>query len=226
MASGQVADRGSSPVIDVIRKMSGSSDIERVLTATTGTVTRFLRARGDVIAKTISRPESQEILNVVGQLASFLRAQGDALAKTISRPEFQEALRAAARRVGPFLLPGALDEALRAGSIELLKEMRLEVRRLRSAYIELGIDCDTGVQGAEEDRNEVLRQLGQIVRSLASTAENDGLCWGCRGTALTPGGVTCVSCLVLAAEMLLEAHLLIETSGTRPDDTVEASSDL
>ena len=166
------------------------------------------------------------MLDVVGQVARLLRAGSDALAKTISRPEFQEALRAAVRTVGPFLVPGALDKALRAGSIELLKEMRLEARRLRSAYFELSIDCDTGVQGAEADRDEVLRQLDEHVRSLATTAQGGGVCWGCGGAALTPGGVTCASCVVPAAEMLVEAHLLIEGSGAGPNGAVEAPSGL
>ncbi len=206
--------------------MGDSSDIEQVLTATAGTVTRFLRASGDAITKTISRPEMQEMLNVVGQVARLIRAGSDALARTISRPEFQEALRAAVQTVGPFLVPGALNEALRAGSIKLLKEMRLEARRLRSAYFELGIDCDNCVQGAEADRDEVLRQLDEYVRSLATTTHRGGVCWGCGGAALTLGGVTCASCVVPAAEMLLEAHLLIEGSGSGPNGAVEAPSGL
>ena len=206
--------------------MSSSSEIEQLLRAAAEAVAGVLRATGDAITKTISRPEVREVLNMVGQGAGLLRARSDALARTISQPEFQQVRRAAVRTVGPFLLPGALDEALRAGSIELLKEMRLEVRCLRSAYFELGVDCDTGVQGAEADRDEVLRQLDDYLRSLATTAHRGGVCWGCAGAALTPGGVTCASCVVLAADMLLEVHLLIEGAGAGPNGAVEAPSGL
>ena len=206
--------------------MSSSSEIEQPLRAAAETVADVLRASGDAVAMMISRPEVREVLNMVGQVAGLLRARSDALARTIARPEFQRALRAAVRTVGPFLLPAALNEALRAGSIELLKETRLEVRRLRSAYFELGIDCDTGVQGAKADRDEVLRQLDDHLRSLATTAHRGGVCWGCGGAALTLGGVTCASCVVPAAEMLLEAHLLIEGSGSGPNGAVESPSGL
>ena len=201
---------------------SGGSD--RLLN-TVGQVAGVLRVWQDAAVAAISRPEVQEMIRTAGRVAGVVRVWQDAAVAAISRPEVQEMLKAAGRVARVLYASGHTpDEILRLCSVDLLREMRLEVRRLRDAYVELGNDCDVGIAGAEADRDEVIRQLDSFLSSLATTAEDCGVCWGCGDASLTPTGATCERCLGVAAEMMLEAHLLIEGSGGELNDAPAAPS--
>ena len=72
--------------------------------------------------------------------------------------------------------------------------------------------CDVlvGIEGLEEARLEVARQIDECLSRIARTADSDRVCWHCGGAALMFYGVTCAECAVLVGRMMLETVFLAE----------------
>ena len=72
--------------------------------------------------------------------------------------------------------------------------------------------CDVlaGIEGLEEARLEVARQIDECLSRIARTANSDGVCWHCGGAALMFYGVTCAECAVLVGRMMLETVYMAE----------------